>query len=67
MLAVTPQPWGTSQDAGLHYNDGDPLEFFELLSRFPYTCSATPARRATRRSSTAVDKIGEACGSFIPQ
>jgi hypothetical protein len=68
MLAVTPQPLGDKEPMpGCTYNDG-PLEFSELFSRFSHTVygdSCAPSYAPF--FDAAVDKIGEACGSFIPQ
>ncbi len=68
MLAVTPQPLGDNEPVpGCKYNDG-PLAFSELFSRFSHTMYGdTCAPSYAPFFEAAVDKIGEACGSFIPQ
>ncbi len=68
MLAVTPHPLGDNEPVpGCTYNDG-PLAFSELFSRFSHTMYGdTCAPSYAPFFDAAVDKIGEACGSFIPQ
>ena len=69
MLAVVPQPLkeGQPKVPGCTY-DVPPLDFGDLLSKFPYhefgdTCAPSYAPFFDK----AAAKIGEACGSFIPQ
>ncbi len=69
MLAVTPQPYqeGDPMIPGCTY-DEPPLNFSELFSRFTYTVYGdTCALSYAPFFDAAIDKIGEACGSFIPQ
>ena len=69
MLAVTPQPYqeGDPMIPGCTY-DEPPLNFSDLLSRFSYTVIGdTCAPSYAPFFDAAVDKISEACGSFIPQ
>jgi hypothetical protein len=69
MLAVTPQPYqeGDPMIPGCTY-DVPPLNFSELLSRFTYTVYGdTCAPSYAPFFEAAIDKIGEACESFIPQ
>ena len=68
MLAVTPQPLGDNEPVpGCTYNDGT-LEFSELFSRFSHTMYGdTCAPSYASFFDAAIDKISEACGSFIPQ
>ncbi len=68
MLVVTPQPLGDKEPVlGCTYNDS-PLAFSDLLSRFSYTVVGdTCASSYTPFFDAAIDKISEACGSFIPQ
>jgi len=69
MLAVTPQPYqeGDPMIPGCTY-DEPPLNFSELFSRFTYTVYGdTCALSYAQFFDEAVDKIGEACASFIPQ
>ena len=70
MLAIEPQPLkdGEPMVPGCTYDEGGPLNFEDLLSRFPYaevgdTCAPSYAPFFDK----AAAKIGEACGSFIPQ
>ena len=70
MLAVVPQHLkeGEPMVPGCAYDEGGPLTFADLLSRFPYhevgdTCAPSYAPFFEK----AAAKIGEACGSFIPQ
>ena len=68
MLAVVPHPLGNAEPVpGCTYDD-PPFLFEELLSKFPYhefgdTCASSYAPFFDK----AAAKIGEACGSFIPQ
>ncbi len=68
MLAVVPQPLGDKEPVpGCTYDD-PPLNFSELFSRFSYTVYGdTCASSYAPFFDEAVDKIGEACASFIPQ
>lgn len=68
MLVVTPPPLGDKEPVpGCTYND-PPLEFSELLKRFSYTVVGdTCAPSYAPFFDAAVEKISEACGSFIPQ
>ena len=70
MLAVVPQPLeeGEPMVPGCTYDEGGPLNFEDLLSKFPYhefgdTCAPSYAPFFDK----AAAKIGEACGSFVPQ
>ncbi len=70
MLAVVPQPLkeGEPMVPGCAYDESGPLNFEDLLSRFPYhevgdTCAPSYAPFFEQ----AAARIGEACGSFIPQ
>ncbi|HEY0132838.1 MAG TPA: hypothetical protein VGB85_02125 [Nannocystis sp.] len=68
MLAVTPQPLGDKEPVPGCTYDVPPLNFSELLSRFSYTVVGdTCASTYAPFFDAAVDKISEACGSFIPQ
>jgi len=69
MLAVVPQPLkeGEPMVPGCTYNEGED-NFSALLSKFPYhevgdTCASSYAPFFDK----AAARIGEACGSFIPQ
>ena len=68
MLAVVPQPLGDAEPVpNCSYQD-PPHEFSDLLSRFSYTfVGDTCAPSYASFFDAAVDKISEACGSFIPQ
>ena len=68
MLAVVPQPLGDAEPVpGCTYNDGPPA-FSDLFSRFSLTMYGdTCAPSYAPFFDAAVDKISEACGSFIPQ
>jgi hypothetical protein len=69
MLAVIPQPFPEDEPLipGCTYHDGT-SRYSDLLSKFPHvvygdTCAPSYALFFDK----AADKIGEACGSFIPQ
>jgi hypothetical protein len=69
MLAVVPQPHqeGEPKVPGCTY-DVPPLNFSALLSRFTYTVYGdTCAPSYAPFFDAAIDKISEACESFIPQ
>ncbi|MBL9100389.1 MAG: hypothetical protein JNL82_05500 [Myxococcales bacterium] len=69
MLAVVPQPYqdGDPMIPGCTY-DMPPLDFGDLLSRFPYTAFGdTCATSYAPFFDVAVGKISEACESFVPQ
>jgi hypothetical protein len=69
MLAVVPQPLGDAEPApGCTYDNVPPLNYSELMSRFSNTVVGdTCAPTYAPFFDAAVEKIGEACGSFIPQ
>jgi len=68
MLAVVPQPLGDAEPVpGCTYDD-PPHSYADLFSRFDYTfVGDTCAPTYAPFFEQAADKIGEACGSFIPQ
>ena len=69
MLAIVPQPLGDAEPVpGCTYDDGDVPVMGELLSRFSYTAVGdTCASSYAPFFDVAIDKISEACESFIPQ
>jgi hypothetical protein len=68
MLSITPQPLGDKDPVpGCTYNDDLPA-FSELFSRFSYTAYGdTCASSYAPFFDVAIDKISDACESFIPQ
>ena len=68
LLGVVPQPLGDAEPVPGCTYDIPPLDFSDLFSRFSYTVVGdTCAPSYAPFFAAAVDKINEACGSFVPQ
>jgi len=70
MLGVVPQPHveGEPYVLGCTYDDEEDGKIRDLIERFPYKAYGdTCAPSYAPFFDEAADKIGEACGSFIPQ
>ncbi len=71
LLAVVPELWGEGDPLppdGCAIDPSPPRTYEELFAKFPYTVYGdTCAPSYAPFFDAAADKIGEACGSFIPQ
>ncbi len=70
ILAVVARPWPEDGilEAGCNYDSDNKGNFQDLLAKFPYAVRGdTCAPSYAPYFAEAAAKIGEACGSFIPQ